>query len=71
MSVDGSISAGGNGNKACDQRIRAALESQGWRVFTLWECEIKTILQTGIIPNLTPQDEEIEPCLMAADSELI
>ncbi len=60
-----------NGNKERDQRIRAALESQGWRVLTLWECEIKTILQTGIIPNLTPQDEETEPYLMAAESTLV
>lgn len=56
-----------NGNKQRDQRTRTALESQGWRVLTLWECEIKTILQTGIIPNLPPQEEETEPYLMAAE----
>lgn len=60
------------GNKARDQRIRAALESQGWRVLSLWECEIKTILTQGFIPNLPPRDEarpapETEPYLMAAD----
>ena len=45
------------GNKERDQRIHAALESQGWRVLTLWECEIKAILQTGTIPNLPPKAE--------------
>lgn len=59
-----------NSNKARDQRIRQELQSLGWRVLTLWECEIKTILQTGIIPGLTSQEEEIEPCLMAADESM-
>lgn len=69
--VDGSISDGRNGNKARDHHLRAALESQGWRVLTLWECEIKTTVQTGIIPNLPPQEEEIEPYLMAAEESKI
>jgi DNA mismatch endonuclease (patch repair protein) len=28
-------------NRARDMRARAALEAQGWRVETLWECELK------------------------------
>lgn len=28
-------------NKERDQRKRKVLESQGWRVFTFWECQIK------------------------------
>jgi DNA mismatch endonuclease (patch repair protein) len=29
------------GNRARDERHRAALEEQGWKVLTIWECEIK------------------------------
>lgn len=25
-----------------DARVRAELESQGWRVFTVWECEVQS-----------------------------
>ena len=30
------------GNKERDERVRASLISDGWRVITIWECEIKT-----------------------------
>ncbi|MBN1007004.1 very short patch repair endonuclease [Amphritea pacifica] len=30
-----------NGNKNRDQRQKALLEKQGWRVLTVWECAIK------------------------------
>jgi DNA mismatch endonuclease (patch repair protein) len=30
-----------NENAARDQRQRAALESDGWRVFVIWECETR------------------------------
>lgn len=30
-------------NKARDERHRAALEAQGWRVLTIWECEVKDL----------------------------
>lgn len=63
-----------NSNKARDKRILQELQSLGWRVLTLWECEIKTILTQGFIPNLPPRDEarpapETEPYLMAADKD--
>lgn len=29
------------GNRARDERHRAALESAGWQVLTIWECEIE------------------------------
>lgn len=29
------------GNKQRDQRNKEALEKEGWRVLTIWECEIK------------------------------
>lgn len=35
-----------------DKRNEAALKALGWRVITIWECEIKDILKTRIIPGL-------------------
>lgn len=30
-----------NGNVERDQANTAQLEAQGWRVFTIWECQLK------------------------------
>ena len=40
-------------NKARDLRNAAALEAAGWRVLTLWECELKT-LDPAAIPIRAP-----------------
>lgn len=40
-------------NKARDLRNAAALEAAGWRVLTLWECELKT-LNPAAIPIRAP-----------------
>jgi len=29
------------GNRARDERVNAQLQAAGWRVLTLWECELK------------------------------
>lgn len=35
------------GNVARDERSRAALEQAGWRVATVWECELKDMEKVG------------------------
>lgn len=30
-----------NGNKSRDVKVKSELESEGWAVFTIWECELK------------------------------
>ena len=35
-----------------DARNYAALKEQGWNVIVIWECEIKEILRSRIIPGL-------------------
>lgn len=34
-------------NKERDAQNTAALSSQGWRVFTVWECELKSLVSTA------------------------
>ncbi|WP_316196017.1 very short patch repair endonuclease [Bradyrhizobium sp. SZCCHNRI3052] len=34
-------------NVSRDARVRAELESQGWRVFTVWECELQSGKRTS------------------------
>lgn len=34
-----------NRNRARDERTTAQLEEMGWRVFRIWECELKTIAE--------------------------
>lgn len=36
------------GNKRRDSRKRAQLEDLGWRVLTIWECEIKALDATSL-----------------------
>ena len=30
-----------SGNKSRDEKVKSELESEGWTVFTVWECELK------------------------------
>lgn len=64
-------------NKQRDARNTAALQSLGYTVLTIWECEIKSILATRTIPNLPPREASTptpdysplpDTTLMAADS---
>ena len=61
-----------------DIRNYAALKEQGWNVLIIWECEVKEILRTKIIPGLPsrisapyPTDEDLpeSAALMAAEEE--
>lgn len=45
-------------NKQRDTRNTAALQSLGYTVLTIWECEIKSILATHTIPKLPPRNYE-------------
>ena len=61
-----------------DARNYAELNEQGWHVLIIWECEVKEILRTKIIPGLPsristpyPTDEDLPESadLMAAEEE--
>lgn len=61
-----------------DARDYAALKEQGWNVLIIWECKVKKILRTKIIPDLPsrisapyPTDENMpeSAALMAAVEE--
>ncbi|MEE1266360.1 MAG: very short patch repair endonuclease [Akkermansia sp.] len=61
-----------------DNRNYAALKEQGWNVLIIWECEVKELLRTKIIPGLPsristpyPTDENLpeSAALMAAEEE--
>lgn len=61
-----------------DARNYATLKEQGWNVLIIWECEVKEILRTKIIPGLPsrisapyPTDEDLpeSAALMAAEEE--
>lgn len=61
-----------------DIRNYAALKEQGWNVLIIWECEVKELLRTKIIPGLPsrisapyPTDEDLpeSAALMAAEEE--
>ncbi|MBR2862465.1 MAG: DNA mismatch endonuclease Vsr [Bacteroidaceae bacterium] len=61
-----------------DARNYAALKDQGWNVLIIWECEVKELLRTKIIPGLPshistpyPTDEDLSESadLMAAEEE--
>ena len=47
-------------NRARDARVRAALEAQGWRVETLWECELKD--EPALRERLTALLSVTPPC---------
>jgi DNA mismatch endonuclease (patch repair protein) len=40
-------------NKVRDKSCAAALKKLGWRVVTVWECEIKTLDPARLIPKTT------------------
>jgi len=48
-------------NTARDQRALAALESDGWRVLTIWECELtnQSSLEERLIAFLDPAGESL------------
>ncbi len=43
------------GNKAHDIATTAALQNDGWRVITLWECELKPTTVADTLARLTTQ----------------
>ena len=59
-----------------DTRNYVALKKQGWNVIVIWECEVKGILHSRVIPGIPapsshayPTDQELpeSSALMAAD----
>jgi len=54
-----------NRNAERDRKNYALLREMGWRVIVIWECEIKTILQTRQVPGLPPK--EAKPYAETAD----
>lgn len=61
-----------------DARNYAALKEQGWNDLIIWECEVKELFRTKIIPGLPshlpapyPSDDDLPESapLMAADYE--
>lgn len=56
-------------NAERDRKNYALLREMGWRVIVIWECEIKTILQTHRVPGLPPK--EAKPYADDADDALI
>nr|WP_255346545.1 very short patch repair endonuclease [Asticcacaulis sp. AC460] len=55
------------GNRVRDEKTRAALESSGWTVLEVWECETKAGDLTRLIAKLQtsipPTEAEINPVL--------
>ena len=59
-------------NRARDARVQEELESMGWKVITIWECEVKEVVSSGRIPGLNAPEregDEEEGVLMAAEEE--
>lgn len=64
-------------NQERDAQVKAQLESMGWKVIVIWECEVKRILSERAIPGLRAGsvvpayncDEEDEAVLEAAEAE--
>ena len=61
-----------------DARNYAALKELGWNVLIIWECEVKEILRSRVIPGLparlaarytTDEDLPLSAVLMAAEEE--
>ena len=44
-----------NNNKAHDKATTTALQRAGWRVTTIWECELKSTTGATTLANLTAQ----------------
>lgn len=61
-------------NRARDARVQAELQALGWKVITIWECEVKAVVSSGRVPGLnapeTEDYDEEEPVLMAAEETL-
>ena len=60
-------------NKQRDQRNTAALRALGYTVLTIWECQLKTILNQGHIPSLPQRSYEAlaDQAMIAADNNEI
>ena len=66
-------------NRERDERVRKELEAAGWRVFTVWECDLRNnerrllVLICGAWPKPKQQVQEYgtqeEPTQMAAEPE--
>lgn len=60
-------------NRERDARVEAELAALGWRVIVIWECEVKRVLATRVIPGLNDvnetEEEEEEGLLMAAEND--
>lgn len=64
-------------NRERDAQVRAQLESLGWKVIVIWECEVKKILAQRDIPALRAGndipaygcDMDDEAVLEAAEAE--
>lgn len=50
-----------DGNVERDQRHRSELESLGWRVFTIWECELKRAVAEKNLERLYKMITETKP----------
>ena len=59
-----------------DARNYAAMKEQGWKVIIIWECEVKEILRSRVIPRFPlrvadsyPTNEDLpeSAALMAAE----
>ena len=42
-------------NQERDRQVRAALESEGWTIHTVWECELKKKNREATVAELFPQ----------------
>ena len=42
-------------NQERDRQVRAALESEGWTIHTVWECELKKKNREATVADLFPQ----------------
>ena len=64
-------------NQERDAQVKAQLESMGWKVIVIWECEVKKIVADRFIPGLQADvnvsaygcDMDDEAVLEAAEAE--
>lgn len=56
-------------NRERDARVEAELAALGWRVIVIWECEVKRVLATRIIPGLNDAYEDEEAGILEAAEE--
>lgn len=56
-------------NVGRDARNYAALRKQGWNVLIIWECEVKKILRSRLIPGLPAASSQAYPSGKDTDLE--